>query len=152
MAVSTPYRGTTFLIPETDEEDWGDETTNLLVALTTAANLREFTSAALDPVAKANIGADLTISAGGTITWTHNHHQVVGDAAPVTVSAVTGISAGEADRQPLRLVGGDGTNTVTIAFAGNCEPNGDVVLGLDEFIDFEWDSGDSKWNETNRSH
>jgi hypothetical protein len=152
MAVSTPYRGTTFLIPETDEEDWGDEATALLVALTVAQNLQEFTSAALNPVVKANIGADLTIAAGGTITWTHNEHQVEGSAAPVTVDATTGISAGEADRQPLRLVGGDATNTVTIEFAGNCEPNGAVILGLKEYIDFEWDTGTSKWVETNRSH
>jgi hypothetical protein len=152
MAVSTPYRGTTFLIPETDEEDWGDETTALLVALTTAANLREFTSAALNPVAKANIGADLTISAAGTITWTHNHHQVEGDGGAVTVNATTGIAAGEADRQPLRLVGGHATNTVTIEFAGNCAPNGAVTLGLDEFIDLEWDVGNSVWLEAGRSH
>ena len=152
MAVSTPYRGTTYLIPETDEEDWGDTVTNLLVAIATAANLFQFTSAALNPVGKANVGADLTISASGTITWTHNHHVISGDGGAVTVDSTTGIAAGEADRQPLRLIGGHATNTVRIEDAGNTSPNGAVVLGLGHSIDFEWDDDNSNWIETGRSH
>lgn len=152
MAVSAPYLGETFLYPETDEEDWGDEGTGAAVALLDAGNRTEFKSVAGDVVKQTTRGAILTIAAAGTITWTHNHHVVVGDAAPVTVGAVTGISAGEVDRQPLRLVGGDGTNTVQLDFAGNVNVNGAVVLGLGHSIDFEWDLTNTEWVEVGRSH
>ena len=152
MAVSTPYRGTTYLIPETDEEDWGDTVTNLLVAIATAANLFQFTSAALNPVGKESAGADLTIAAAGTITWTHNLHVISGDGGAVTVDSTTGIAAGEADWQGLTLVGGHATNTVRIEDAGNTSPNGAVVLGLGHMIHFLWDDDNSNWLEAWRSH
>lgn len=152
MAVSVPYRGVTYLVPETDEEDWGDQGTSQLVALLTAGDETEFTSIAGDVVAKTITGADLSIAAGGTITWTGNHHKVTGSGGPVTVDGTTGISAGESDRQKLRLVGGDDTNTVTLNFAGNVIVNGAVVLGAGHVIDFEWDLSVTEWIEVSRSH
>ena len=98
------------------------------------------------------IGADLTIAVAGTITWTANHHLVTGDGAAVTVDATTGIAAGEVDRQPLRLVGGSDTNTVTLAFAGNVNVNGAAVLGAGHVIDLEWDLTNTEWIEVGRSH
>lgn len=152
MAVSVPYRGVTYIVPETDEEDWGDQVTTQLVALLNAGDETEFTSAASNVVAKTITGADLSIAAGATITWVGNHHKVTGDGAPVTVDATTGISAGESDRQKLRLVGGSDTNTVTIAFAGNVNVNGAVVLAAGHIIDFEWDLTNTEWLEVGRSH
>lgn len=152
MAISQVYRGVTYLYPETDEEDWGDQATNAVVALLAAGDDTEFTSVALNIVAKRVVGADLAIGVGATITWTHNHHLVTGDAAPVTVDATTGISAGEVDRQPLRLVGGSDTDTVTLEFAGNVNVNGPVVLRAGYSIDFEWDLTNTEWLEVGRSH
>jgi len=150
MAIANTYRGIPFIVPETDEEDWGDQGTNMLVALLDGGDETEFTSVADDIVAKRIVGADLVIAAAGTITWTANHHVVTGDAAPVTVDAVTGISAGEEDRQPLRLVGGSDTNTVTLEFAGNVNPNGPIVLRLGSTIDLEWDLTNTEWVEASR--
>ena len=152
MAVSVPYRGVTYLVMETDEEDWGDQGTTMLVALLEAGDDTEFTSVATNIVAKRIVGADLSIAVAGTITWTHNHHLVTGDGAAVTVDATTGISAGEVDRQPLRLVGGSDTNTVTIPFAGNVNVNGAAVLAAGHVIDFEWDTTNTEWLEVGRSH
>ena len=152
MAVSQPYRGVTYIIPETDEEDWGDQGTNAFVALLDGGDETEFTSVALNIVAKRIVGADLLIAAAGTITWTGNHHLVTGTPGAVTVDATTGISAGEVDRQPLRLVGGSDTSTVTLAFAGNVNVNGPIVLRAGYIIDFEWDLTNTEWLEVGRSH
>ncbi len=152
MAISQDYRGTTYSVPETDEEDWGAQGTTMLVALLAGGDSTEFTSAASNVVAKQISGADLTIAAAGTITWTANRHKVAGDGGAVTVDATTGISAGEADGQPLRLIGTSDTNTVTLAHAGNVSLNGTCVLRDGYYIDLEWVSADSQWEEVNRSH
>ena len=152
MAISQTYLNLARLIAETDEEDWGDETTAFLVDLLKAGDLTEFRSVATNILAKRVIGADLTIAVAGTITWTANHHLVTGDGAAVTVDATTGIAAGEVDRQPLRLVGGSDTNTVTLAFAGNVNVNGAAVLGAGHVIDLEWDLTNTEWIEVGRSH
>ena len=152
MAISQTYLGLARLVAETDEEDWGDEQTAYLVALLAAGDLTEFESAAGDVVKKEIVGADLTIAAAGTITWVGNHHIVSGDAAPVTVDATTGISAGESDKQELTLEGGDGTNTVQLDHAGNVNLNGAVVLGLGHQITLRWSVADSEWVEQERSH
>lgn len=152
MSISQAYRGVTYIVPETDEEDWGDQGTTQLVALLAGGNETEFTSAASNVVKKAIVGADLTISAGGTITWVKNHHVVLGNAAAVTVDATTGISAGESDKQLLTLEGGHATNTVQLDHAGNCNLNGAVVLGLGHTITLRWSVVDTEWVEQHRSH
>lgn len=152
MAVSVTYRGTTYSVPETDEEDWGAEVTAQLQALLTAGDDTEYTTAASNIISRTPVGADLTVADGATLTWTHNVHLVSGSGGAATVDATTGISAGEFDRQRLRLIGGSDVNTVTLAFAGNVNVNGACVLANGHVIDLEWDTTNTEWLEVSRSH
>lgn len=152
MAVSVTYRSTTYSVPETDEEDWGAEVTAQLTALLNGGDATEHESAASNIVAKEPVGADLTIAAAATITWTHNVHMVTGSGGAVTVDSTTGVSAGEFDRQKLTLIGGSDTNTVTLAHAGNLNLNGACVLAAGHHVVLRWDNDGSEWIEESRSH
>ena len=152
MATAQAYRGTTYTVPATDDEDWGDQVTAQLLALLKGGDVGEFTSVALNVVKKDPVGADLSLAAGATITWTHNVHIVKGTSAPITVDATTGISAGQADKQKLILEGGDATNTVRLNHAGTVNVNGACVLGLGHWIELRWSVADTEWVERNRSH
>lgn len=152
MAVSVTYRGTVYTYPETDEEDWGDEATAAVVALLQAGEETEFTSAASEILSKDPVGADLTIADGTTLEWVRNVHAIQSDGGAVTVDATTGIAAGEVDQQKLLLMGLSDTDTVEIAAAGNCDPNGAWVSRLGHWIEFRWDATNSIWRERGRSH
>lgn len=152
MAITVTFRGVSFLVPETDEEDWGDQGTAQLVALLGGLDDTLKESAAGDILNQDTVGADLTISTGATLTWTHNIHGIQSDGGAITVGAVTGISAGEFDQQKLLLMGLSDTDTVQIDAAGNVDPNGAFVSQLGWWIEFRWDLTNSVWRERGRSH
>ena len=150
MALSKSLFGTARLVPETDEENWGGEVTGQLGDVLDGGD--EFWQKSGANVVAQRKKTTLTPIASATITWTKTRHKVSGSAGAVTLDTTTPISAGAFDGQPLRLIGDDNTNTVTILHSGNASLNGNVTLANGQFIDLEWDDDDSLWYETARSN
>ena len=151
MSQNQAYSGTTFVIPETEEVDWGEQVTDYLVKMARGNNS---TSAIL---ISQNIGIHLhlptvtSVTAAMTLTQTHPRHKVAGDSAARTLSATTAIADGSFDGQELVASGNSASNTVTIPDGANTRLNGNITLGLGDSITLIWDSTDSNWWEISRS-
>lgn len=93
----------------------------------------------------AGTGVAYVATGGMDQTWF-----VQGSGGPVTISANPAIAAGTVVGQRLKLIGRSDTNTVTIGggVALGVSQNGDMVLGDDCSIIYEWDG--TYWQEESR--
>ena len=150
MSISKTLYGSTRVIPETGESDWGGEVTGILDDLIDGAEGTTFLISGV-PVPYVNY-ALTTLADGATLTATRPMHGVSGTSAPVVLSVATAITSGGHDGQELRLVGKSNTNTVTIRNGANTIMNGDWIGGLGDMISFVWDVGESDWIEQWRNN
>lgn len=152
MALSVDFLNDTRAVPEDDEEEWGAEVTDQLFDLLTAGD-RFFYLLAGGTIVFYVPRAASTLAAGATLTQTAPTHKVQGSGGAVTLDTTTPIAAGEIDGQALQLRGAHATNTVTIVASGTAAGlNGNVTLGLGEWINLEWDDDNARWEEISRSH
>lgn len=150
MAQNTPLYGTTRSVPETDEENWGQEVTNLHLDQAKGLGGDDGISWLISGkgVHRATVTNNLTLGAAGTITQASAIHIIAG-SAPVTLSATTSISNGVVDGQILYLLGHSGitTNTVTILDASNVVLNGTIVFTAHQGLILRWDATLTDWVE-----
>lgn len=150
MSVEKSLFGITREIPETDEIDYGDATTDLLADITDCLNPL-FERIGLSIVLLETEPAAVEILANNAILQpTKPVHMVVGTPGAVTITlSVTGnLSIG----QRLRIIGTDDTKTVTINNSGNVILRSNVTLGLGDNILLMFNSAlGSKWVELSRS-
>lgn len=148
MSITVSLGATNYIIPETDETDWGEQVTNFLVRTATMLDgVSALKSTIPVPLMKSTTSA---LAAGATLTPTHPTHRVSGSGSAVTLSASTSIANGTYNGELLRLEGDHATNTVTIQDASNVQLRGDITLGLNDTLDLVWDSTLGDWKETAR--
>lgn len=138
-------------VPETREQDWGDQVTGILDDLIDGAEaaLTRDGSGNLLPKAPS---ASNTLASLATLTPTAAVHKIQGSGGAVTLHATTAIADGTADGQLLLLQGAHAANTVTIPAASNTNLNGPCTLGLGETLYLRWDLALSAWYEITRSN
>ena len=150
MSVSKTLFGVTRTIPETDEVDWGDPTTDLLAdicdALATFYHVigANYLTRLGDPVSE-------TFTAAQVLTVTKPLH--IGEGASVAVTIT--LANGTVDGHVVRIMSTDSTKTITILNSGNMLMRSDVTLENGESIELMWISSSggitSKWVELSRS-
>jgi hypothetical protein len=160
MTVNIDYFGTTRSIPETDEENWGAEGTNLHVDTVRAVgSVVDSTTSGLAwlisniPVLVFSSTTNLALGAGATITQSRPIHIVSGSGA-ITLNGTTAITNGVRHGQVLGLMGDSGitTNTVSITDGSNVSLNGNITLGAGHFLLLWWDSVLADWRELFRNN
>lgn len=150
MSITRTLFGQTRSVPETPEEDWGPEVTEILSDLLEAADGITFRDAD-DNVGERLQSADTVVTAGATLTPTAPRHRLTA-ASALSLSASDAIADGTEDGQTLILEGTSDTNTVTVLDGANTDLNGLVILGDGECITLRWNETDSVWREESRSH
>jgi hypothetical protein len=151
MSQNGTYSGTTYAVPETDEVDWGETVTALLIQHLLGGNTTECVLTAANQGAHRASSTSTTLAAGATLTQTYALHKVAGSGAAVTLSATNSIADGTFDDQVLIVQGSSATNTVTILDGSNTRMNGNITLAQGDTIAFRWDLADSNWWEMYRS-
>lgn len=151
MSIPTTYSGTSYDVPETDEVDWGNTVTSLLVSELLGGNTTECLLPAANQGAHRAIATTSTLAAASGLTQTHARHKVSGTPGAVTLSGTTAITDGAFDGQIVIIHGNSASNTVTIPDGANTRMNGNMLLGLGSVIALVWDLADSNWVELWRS-
>jgi len=150
MSESVTVLGQNYEIPETPEEDWGDEMTPWCVAVSTGINSVVTVDGADNPVLLEPVSTEL-LEDDDTLMPETPIVRVGGDGATATLSATTSISDGTVDGQKLVLFGTSDTNTVTILHNSNVQLNGHVILADNDCIELRWSSTGGSWLEVTRS-
>lgn len=85
--------------------------------------------------------APLVITAAGGITphSAQEEMQIINAAGAITLSANPQIVAGTVPGQKISLMGMSDATTITLTNGNGLSMNGDIVLGLGDFITFIWD-------------
>lgn len=135
MATTVTLNGTTYSVPASGDEGWGDSLSNYLVELSSGR-------ATLPPTSS-------TVTAGATLSPSVAHH-TLSAASAVTLNTTTSISDGSVSGQMLVLQGTSDTNTITIQDGSNVELNGDIVLGDGDIIGLMFNG--TVWRELYRSN
>lgn len=148
MPISVPFLEQTRQIPQTDEENWGDELTDYLVDLAELDALIEFAADVLYPK---RTSASSTLASGTTLTPSAPVHLLTGSGGAITLSASTAIADGAADGVELLLAGDHAANFVTLLDAANTLLNGPCQLRQHEFLYLRWSAAQSAWVEVARS-
>ncbi len=95
--------------------------------------------------------ATASITAAGGITATAIHMHIAGDGGPVDITANPQIAAG-GDGQYLILNGTSNSNTVQLDDGNGLHlHNGTYIMGNHDYIVFFYDTGESAWEEVNRT-
>lgn len=136
MATTITFQGLNYTVPANGDEGWGQQVSNLLIALGQKLNRKEVQ---IVPANNASITAPTT-----------TEDLVLSPASAVTLSASTAITNGT-DGQILRLRGTSDTNTVTILNGANTTLNGHCILGAGQILELKWDTL-TFWTEINRSN
>lgn len=145
MSTEVDFLGQTRIVPESGEDDWGDEVSEQLIDLLTVGDFFFFR-------ASGNLGFRLTsatqvLAGGGTITPSAPVMKLSA-ASPITVGTITD---GSIDGQILILMGLSDTNTVRLNHGSNCQLKGDVILGLYDTIKLRWDQTIGDWIDIGRN-
>ena len=143
MSIPKTIFGTTYQIPENNEEPWGFHTSFESAVADAIAGWIKIGSA----VVPLYSGASSTLAAAATLTPAAMIHRVQGSGGPVTLSATTPIAAGTVDLQPLFLEGNHATNFVTILDGGTVDLNGDITLELGMVMNLFWNASRAVWVE-----
>jgi len=146
MSYPKSFLGSTYQVPEPDDENVGAAATAILDDLMDAVDGMVFLTVDGDAIQHLP-AASTTLPNLGTLTPTHPVHKVRGTSGPVTLSGTQAIADGQRDGQTLRLQGDDAANTVTIQNGANVRLRGDITLGLYETIDLRWDAVVGDWIE-----
>lgn len=150
MSLAVDFLDEPRVVPETPEQDWGDEVTNQLFDMLRAGDFAFFVDGS------GNLGVRLqsvasTLADGATLTPTFPVHRVAGSGGAVTLSAITAITAGTKDGQLLILLGTSNTNTVRVLNGANTLLNGTVILGQGDVLELFWSSSLALWVERGRN-
>jgi|SRR5882672_6753165 len=151
MSILTTYSGNAYPVPETDETDWGETVTNLLVSELLGGNTTECVLTTANQGAHRAVATSTTLAAASTMTQTYARHKVSGTPGAVTLSGTTAIADGTFDGQILIIQGASASNTVTIQDGANTRMNGNMLLALGSVLTLVWDLADSNWVELWRS-
>lgn len=153
MSISVTLFGSSRQIPETDEVDWGAETTSLLVddtkgteATVTRLDSETKYAAALGDTVSETFAANATLSAKG------GRHRVSSTGGAIVMDTTTAIADGTKDGQELVLEGISDTLTIEIRDAANTKLNGLWVSSDGATIHLAWNSTRSAWVELSRSN
>jgi len=142
---------TDFTIPDDGDTNWGEDIRTLLIKIIDA--LENMATMQTDELPFLVLkGNDDTISDVSALTPTRPRHNLIGNTAPVTMSALTTGSA-YTDSQLLLLTGRDDSATVRLdSDSSSWVLNGDIILGANDAIFLSYNSTLSKWVEISRSN
>ena len=151
MTISKTLFGASVDVPETPEEDWGDDVTGYNVSLIDGVDASVAKSGSTY-YPKGSVASVTFTGTSDTLTRTAHKMRVQTNNGQQTLATSTPIAAGTVDGEELVIIGISDSNPIRIQDGGTAAGfNGDINFTSGVTLHAWWDDTSSLWREIGRS-